>query len=190
MRIRSRLASLSLILFTAVFIQGAAADESLKSRYFNVDIDGGIGMVELLERLNASYFLRMKTAFPDASEASRAGADAMLRDVLDAMYLEISDILDIHMYSFSIDLEIVRDEGRLAEVLKGYTGSEVKTPSFYMYDKNRIFISYADLTAGMLSHEIAHAIVSHYFVVPPPERVQEVLSGYVEYSIRKHTAKS
>jgi len=57
--------------------------------------------------------------------------------------------------------------------------------SFYVFDSNTIFISYQDLTLGMLGHEIAHAVISGYFVVPPPDKVQEVLAGYVEYSLRK-----
>jgi hypothetical protein len=48
-----------------------------------------------------------------------------------------------------------------------------------------VYISYPEMTIGMLGHKIAHAIISHYFVVPPPAKIQEVLAGYVEYSIRK-----
>jgi hypothetical protein len=37
----------------------------------------------------------------------------------------------------------------------------------------------------MLGHEIAHAIISSFFIVPPPEKIQEVLAGYVDYSLLK-----
>jgi len=36
-----------------------------------------------------------------------------------------------------------------------------------------------------LGHEIGHAVISNYFVVQPPIRIQEVLAGYVEYQLRK-----
>jgi hypothetical protein len=32
---------------------------------------------------------------------------------------------------------------------------------------------------------MAHALISNYFVVAPPPKVQEILAGYVEYSVRK-----
>jgi hypothetical protein len=54
-----------------------------------------------------------------------------------------------------------------------------------MPEGNTIYVSLKDVSLGMLAHEVAHAIISSYFVVAPPEKVQEVLAGYVEYSIRK-----
>ena len=39
-----------------------------------------------------------------------------------------------------------------------------------------------------IAHEIAHAIINHYFVVPPSVKMQEILSGYVEYSLNKKVA--
>ena len=37
----------------------------------------------------------------------------------------------------------------------------------------------------VLGHEIGHAVISHYFVVLPSVKVQEVLAVYVEYQLRK-----
>ncbi len=37
----------------------------------------------------------------------------------------------------------------------------------------------------LLGHEMGHVIISHYFVVPPSYRIQEVLTGYVEFQLRK-----
>jgi hypothetical protein len=62
-------------------------------------------------------------------------------------------------------------------------------PSFYFHEEKTIYISTEDLDLGMLAHEIAHAIISHYFVVPPSERVQEVLSGYVDFHFKKKAKK-
>ena len=59
--------------------------------------------------------------------------------------------------------------------------------SYYLHETNTVYISYKDLTLGMLGHEIAHAIISNYFVVLPSAEVQEILSGYVEYSLKKQT---
>lgn len=157
---------------------------SVNSKYFNVTIHQGVSETGLLKKLRADYFLQMGAAF--AGDGSRNGStDALLGRTLDAIYLNVSDILDIHMYSFSIELDIFPDRRALAGELGKYLDKKPDVPSFYFYDKNRIYISYNDLTLGMLSHEIAHAIISHYFAVQPSVKVQEILAGYAEYSMRK-----
>ena len=181
----------AIILLAAVSLQAAAsAEQTVKSKYFNIYIGQGIDRTELLQKLNAHYFLQLKAAFSDENYKSGTDADDQMARTLDAIYLEISDILDIHMYSFSIDLEIVPGKDALSDELFKYLNKRLDMPSFYFYDRNRIYVSFADMTLGMLSHEIAHAIVSHYFVVPPSVKVQEVLAGYAEYSIRKVTVNA
>jgi len=47
--------------------------------------------------------------------------------------------------------------------------------------KARALDVYVDrVTDGVLAHEIAHAIINSYFDVPPPKKVQEILSQYVD----------
>ena len=184
--LRKTVLLIAALFMIAVVSKNVFAEPLIKSKYFSVYADGDIDKVDLLKKLNAGYFLRMGAAFSE--KAGRGGdLDGMVANTLDAIYLEVSDILDIHIYNLNIDLEILPDRAALANILKPYIGGKtVDMPSFYYYDKNRIYISLADLNSGMLSHEIGHAIITHYFVVPPPAKLQEVLSGYVEYSIRKH----
>ena len=163
-----------------IFAQGCTVD----GKYFKVTVHQGVDKPELLKKLHADYFLQMGAAF-SADRSNNADIDRLLARTLDAIYLDVSDILDIHMYDFSVDLEIFPDKGALANELQSYFGKRVDMPSYYFYDKNKIAISCADMTLGMLSHEIAHSIISHYFVVQPSAKVQEVLAGYVEYSVRK-----
>ena len=184
--LRKSVLLIAALFMVAVVSKDVFAEPLIKSKYFSIYADGGIDKVDLLKKLNAGYFLRLGAAFSE--KVGRGGElDNMVASTLDAIYLEVSDILDIHMYDLNIDLEILPDRAALASILKPYIGGKtVDMPSFYYYDKNRIYISLADLNSGMLGHEIGHAIVTHYFVVPPPAKLQEVLSGYVEYSIRKH----
>jgi len=160
--------------------------ESLKSKYFDIEIRQDVDKFDLIKKLKINYFLHLDTA------TSKTGfeVDDQLKAVLDAIYLEVCDELDIHMPSFRIGLEIMPDRNLVNETVRPYYKGKIDVPSFYRYDNNMIYISSADLTVGMLAHEISHAIISHYFVVPPPMKVQEVLAGYAEYSIRKLTKES
>ena len=37
-----------------------------------------------------------------------------------------------------------------------------------------------DVHAGMLAHELAHAIIDHYLTVRPPAQTAEILARYVD----------
>ena len=177
---------MAVILFglSALLCGNGFAEERTNSKYFNIVIHDGVNRAKLLQALRADYFLQMGPAF-SAGGSNDADVDSLLGRALDAIYLSVSDVLDIHMYSFSVELDFFPDRAPLADELQKYLQRKIDVPSFYYYDTNRIYISCSDLTLGMLSHEIAHAIVSHYFVVPPSVKVQEILSGYVEYRMRK-----
>ena len=49
---------------------------------------------------------------------------------------------------------------------------------------NTIYTSEESFKREVVGHEMSHAIICHYFAVPAPVKVQEVLSMYVEYNLR------
>lgn len=173
------------IFFSTVLSFAEEDDLSLiaKSQYFSLYGQKELDAYSLLTKLHFDYFLQPEVALKKDSQDS----GQILASVLDALYLEVSDLLDIHIYSFHGKIRILPDQDSVGRVFKKIFGVDFDERSFYIYDNNTIYISLSDLNIGMLGHEIAHAIISSYFVVPPPAKVQEVLSGYVEYSLRKST---
>ena len=178
------------LLFLSVFFcLGFIVDidaANFESTYFKVTLPGDIDMLQLMQALQLKAHLHLDTLYNDV----RQDMHSLLKDELDELYLEVSDILDIHLYSLQISLHIVTNHSELEEVLAQSFDISRHPSSFYHYEKNTIYVSQEKLTLGVLAHEVAHAVVSHYFVVPPPVKVQEVLCGYVEYSItKKNTPK-
>jgi hypothetical protein len=160
------------------------AQDTVSSKYFKVTIHSGVDKAALLTKLYAGYFLQLSPVF-STSDLKGKNLSELLAKALDSIYLSVSDILDIHIYSLYIELEIFPDRAALVQELGKYFDKKIEVPSFYFYDKNKIYIAFNDMTLGMLAHEVAHAIISHYFVVQPSVKVQEILSGYVEYSLNK-----
>ncbi len=115
--------------------------------------------------------------------------DEILADQIDALFNEVSDILDMHLYSYHGEIKIYRSREELYQVLKQLLGRDIQVESFYSHDQNTIYISAFDFNPYVLGHEMAHAIICHYFVVLPPMKVQEVLAGFVEYQLRKRLQK-
>ena len=181
--------SLFLIILLSIFCNAAlsfAREPTLplivETQFFSVYGNKKIDINALLALINYNYLRQAD----DLSRKRDQSQKDILARTLDGLYLEISDILGINIYSYHGTIKIFNDKSSVREIFKLYRGSpNFDEGSFYFHNKNTIYISFSDLTLGMLGHEIAHAIISHYFVVPPPPKVQEVLSGYVEYNLRK-----
>lgn len=105
--------------------------------------------------------------------------------MLDTLFLQVSNILDMHLYSLKTNIKICKTADELNNIYDRLFGSSLGgRRSFYVYDYNSIYVSSEAFQPGIIGHEISHAIISHYFGVPPPVKVQEVLSMYVEYNLK------
>jgi len=148
--------------------------------YFNVYAEGGIDAYAVLGKIDFNYLVYAQGG-PQQGES----VSDILSKTLDGLYQEVSDILDIHIYSFKGAIQVLPDQRALSSFFKNAYNVDFSERSLYYFEKDTIYISLADMNVGILGHEIAHAIISHFFVVPPPAKIQEVLCGYVEYSLRK-----
>jgi hypothetical protein len=151
------------------------------SQYFSIYADAPLDAYAVISKLKFDY-LRFGEKVSKGAEDDLA---QILVKTIDGLYLEVSDIIDIHIYSFKGIIRFLPDKPSLVTLLKKQYNLDFSERSIYYFEKNTIFISHADLTLGMLGHEMAHAIISNFFVVPPPPKVQEILAGYVEYSLNK-----
>jgi hypothetical protein len=150
-------------------------------QYFSVYADGPVDAYSISSKLNFDYLVLGDSLTRGASEDQKQ----ILVKTIDGLYLEVSDILDIHMRSFKGIIRVLPDKQYLADFVKKTFDRDFNERSLYFFEKNTIFISQADLTLGMLGYEIAHAIISNFFAVLPPPKVQEILCGYVEYCLNK-----
>ena len=171
-----------LLVSPLVFSQDKGFDMIAQGKYFTVYSNSVLDVMTLVKKLDTDYFVHLDNVLDGQVDES---LEQILAKVVDTLYLKVSDVLDIHMYSFQGTINIVPDQKGISIVFKKTMDKNFHERSFYIKEKNTIYISYEDLTPGMLGHEIAHAIQCNYFVVPPPTKVQEVLAGYVEYSLKK-----
>ncbi len=174
------------LLFFCLFFSFAYAQEEQltvigESKYFSLYGYQGIDIPELIEKLSFSY-----SGITSRNLQINPGSpQEVFEKTMDQLFLEVSQILDIHLPRFKGTVKFVPGQSWVSGIFKSYTGSSFSERSFYLYENNTVYISTESLTLGMLGHEIAHAVMSRYFAVPPPAKIQEVLSGYVEYQLRK-----
>ena len=71
------------------------------------------------------------------------------------------------------------------------TASTASEESMSSISRRRFWTQIDKLSADgfsreVLGHEMARAIMSHYFVIQPPLKIQEVMGMYVQYNLRKN----
>ncbi len=152
-----------------------------EGQYFSVYADPPVDAYSVSSKLNYEYLVFGHGLAKGAS----GGQEQILSRSIDGLYQEVSDVTGIHVYSFKGIIRVLPDKQSLANMLKQEYNLDFNERSLYYFEKNTIYISQEDMTLGMLGHEMTHAIISNYFVVPPPQKVQEILSDYVEYALNK-----
>ena len=109
-----------------------------------------------------------------------------LGGMLDTLFSQACDILDMQLYSYHGTVKICRDLKQVNAIYRNLFDKDlVNTHSFYVNNLNTVYVSAEHFKREILGHEIGHAVISHYFVVSPSVKIQEVLAVFVEYQLRK-----
>ncbi len=161
---------------------GFEKSQKISGKHFLIYCPSDLEISDLLQKLNIRPFDKLLV---DKAIKEGFSLEEELSDMLDTLFMQVCDILDMHIYSFQANVKICTNRGRLNKIYYDLFQEELNSGSFYVYDLNTIYISREDFKREVLGHEVAHAVISHYFVVQPSLKVQEVLAGYVEYQLRK-----
>ncbi|MDD4980579.1 MAG: hypothetical protein PHC54_04830 [Candidatus Omnitrophica bacterium] len=157
---------------------GFGSAKKIEGKYFTIYYPSQLESSVLIQKLNMG-----------ASDNLMAGKSAPyevgLADMLDTLFIRVSDILDMHIYSFHGTVKVCENKAQLGRIYKDIVGRELNTVSFFVTDMNTIYIMPDSFKREVLGHEMSHSLMSRYFVVQPPEKIHELLAMYVEYQLRK-----
>ena len=160
------------------FDDGFGAAKKIQSQHFIIFYSPKLDPYVLLEKLDIGATDLVISDGPSTKGDGLAVA-------LDTLYNIVMKDLDMNLFNLQGTLKICSDRDHLNSVYESIFGRQLKASSFYVSEQNTIYISATDFTKEILGHEIAHLIVGNYFVVQPPQKVAEILCGYVEYQLRK-----
>ena len=95
--------------------------------------------------------------------------------------------MDIRLKKFHSEVKICQDAASLSLVAANLFGRSIQSRAFYVVALDTLYVDAETVNLHVLGHELSHAVQAKYFVVPPPEKIQEILAGFVEYELRKAT---
>jgi hypothetical protein len=168
----------SFVALASAYEDDFGAAKKIEGKHFVVYYGPQLDLYVLLQQLNIGLGDTLLL-----NEPAIKGDDFSM--ALDTFYGRIAHTLDMNLYSLQCNLKICRDDNHLRSVARAIFSRDYQGPSFYVNELNTIYISADHFTKEVLGHEIAHMIISHYFVVQPPAKVAEILAGYVEYELHK-----
>ena len=121
---------------------------------------------------------------PAAWNRSVADPDADLEQILaqkiDAVFERAQVILDMRGRFKKTAIRLHGDEAALHAAHEAIYKRPCRVRAWYRYKTNTVHVNVRDVHAGMVAHELAHAIIDHYLVVKPPARTAEILARYVD----------
>ncbi|MGE5279318.1 MAG: hypothetical protein ACM3L6_01055 [Deltaproteobacteria bacterium] len=163
---------------------GFGRSRKLAGAHFDIYVPPEAVSADLVRGLDIGASDKLLAGAPVKSAGT---TDEELAASVDALFFLVCDILDMPLFSYKGSIKVCRDEEDLGRVYAALFGKKPGAPmgSFYVHELNTIYIAAADFRRPVLGHEIGHAVISNFFVVPSPMKVQEVLAGYVEYQLRK-----
>ena len=151
------------------------------SKYFNIYSQKQGNLLKLIRRLD----IRSEYLLLEGASSGRGQLQDMLGAIVDAIFLEASDVLRMYLYSFKGNIKICQNQTELNRAFREVFGRSSKDNAFYAHNTNSIYINMRNIRPENLAYEIAHTIISHYFVVLPPDEIREILANDVGRQIKK-----
>jgi hypothetical protein len=164
---------------------GFGPAQKIESEHFTIYYAPGLDTANLARMLNISPSEDILAGKAGKQAGTLAPAGTGLTDMIDTLFTRVCDILDMQLYSYKGEIKICKDASQLKAVYRSLFDKELTGESFYVNDLNTVYITGENFRQEILGHEIGHAVISHYFVVSPSVKVQEILATYVEYQLRK-----
>lgn len=108
--------------------------------------------------------------------------DAVKRKV-DAIYRRVQNLLGMNRRLRPVNITLHPDRNRLTNAYYSTFDKPGTVRAWYVFDDNTIHICAEDVHAGMLAHEMAHAVVDNYLMMRPPAATAEILARFVDRNL-------
>lgn len=181
-RLKRTITCVIFLFFIQGFFSAFASDElnwlEIKTRYAILFYQTPEDLIEFNKKINYSPGLSGLGWLTYGS--SKRSLEDRLKTKIDAIFKRVQQILDMRRKIERVHINLYQNKGQLGEAFKGLYQKECRFRAWYVFEKHTIYLNLEDLHEGMLAHEMAHAIIDHYFTMRPPSATAEILARYVD----------
>jgi len=149
------------------------------SRYVTLEYHGD---ARLLNDFNRQVILTRELRYYlnwDDTGTVRSEVEAKL----DIIVEKVETILEMFPNNLFINIVLLPTAENVAAIYQQKYGKTIDLISYYSLKDNTIYVSVEDVSLQIISHEIAHAIIDHYFDVLPPYTMHELMARYAELHV-------
>jgi len=155
--------------------------DTIESAYFTIYCRPEANLKAIREKLRRRRFYIGRGLKPKPSSSPQE----KIAYRIDLIFNRARDILDKRPRNMDDKIKIFKDRSELNDEYYSIFGQRKNFKSFYIHKYETIYTNESDISDSVMAHEMGHAIVDHYFVVSPPEKIKEMLSSYVDMHLEE-----
>ncbi|MEI8012873.1 MAG: hypothetical protein WCI27_10430 [Candidatus Omnitrophota bacterium] len=144
----------------------------------------GANLRKIEARLRSRY-LPLAAQYRDLFINKEYSLESRLSARLQFLLMRVEDILGMKPMIARINIEVLPSRKELQAKCFDLTQVHQDYKAFYAHDRRMIFSSEQDIIDSIIAHELGHAVIDHYFMVPPPTKVAELLATYVDEHLER-----
>lgn len=135
-----------------------------------------------VEKLNEKIEIRFYDIDWTRYSSKNRSVEEQLAEKIDCIFRKVEKILDMYPRKIHLMVKIYSSQAQLDDAyvqIFGYADGKQRT-SYYVHKYTTVYTTEQVISQNVLAHELGHAVVDHYFLILPPEKIKELLSQYVE----------
>ena len=105
---------------------------------------------------------------------------------LEIILLRVEDILGMEPKDFHVKVRIFKSRVDMNDAYAMMFNDSVNFKSFYIHYFRAVYTNEQDFLDSVMAHELGHAVIDHYFSVPPPTRMAELMATYVDSHLEEY----
>jgi len=148
----------------------------IKTTSFTIFYEPDVNLKTIRSKLNRRRFYISGSKKPGKLDS----VEEKISYRLNMLFARVKETLDMYPINIHCKVKIFKSRKKVQNEFKKYANRKAKVKSFYLHRYKTIYMSQDDISDSVMAHEMAHFIIDHYFMIRPPEKVNEMLAIYAD----------
>lgn len=159
-------------------LPGRTAAGELKTLYATVSYDND----ELLRHFNQELYLPSRLQFKMRNWPSETLADEVTNKI-NLLVDQVQAVMDMHPDRLKFTIILLPSAEAVQEVFFQKYGKQADHIAYYSLSEKTIYFSVDTASLNVVSHEIGHVVVDHYYKVHTPYNIHELMAQFAEKNL-------